>query len=180
MGRFRGRRRQWRDCRSQSARLVIPRKPLDRYRSISSLPVRAGGFLSKKLTRFHASSDRFDHATPTRVDPLIRCCVEQNRARIGVAGAIRTFFRQIPVALKFLNETSGCAEIRDFASLYLCNICPQKGLRGFRRGCLMLPVRNSSVLIGVRRRGASRGRPVLGGSLKSLAFMRECPKARSG
>lgn len=31
----------------------------------------------------------------------------------------------------------------------------------------------------LRRRGASRGRPVLGGSLKSLAFMRVCPKARS-
>ncbi len=31
----------------------------------------------------------------------------------------------------------------------------------------------------LRRRGASRGRPVLGGSLKSLAFMRVCPKTRS-
>jgi hypothetical protein len=44
----------------------------------------------------------------------------------------------------------------------------------------LLPVQGCSVIVISRRRGASRGRPVLGGSLKSLAFMRECPKARSG
>jgi hypothetical protein len=43
----------------------------------------------------------------------------------------------------------------------------------------LLRVQKSSVIVIGRRRGASRGRPVLGGSLKSLAFMRECPKARS-
>jgi hypothetical protein len=44
----------------------------------------------------------------------------------------------------------------------------------------LLRVQKPSVIVMLRRRGASRGRPVLGGSLKSLAFMRECPKARSG
>ena len=44
----------------------------------------------------------------------------------------------------------------------------------------LLRVQGPSVIVMLRRRGASRGRPVLGGSLKSLAFMRECPKARSG
>src|SRR5215475_1849589 len=38
------------------------------------------------------------------------------------------------------------------------------------RSVLLLCVQGRSVIVSERRRGASRGRPVLGGSLKSLAF----------
>ena len=42
----------------------------------------------------------------------------------------------------------------------------------------LLRVQESSVIVILRRRGHPEVVP-LGGSLKSLAFMRECPKARS-
>ena len=54
----------------------------------------------------------------------------------------------------------------------------RRGRQPFR-AVPLLRVQSPSVIVMLRRRGASRGRPVLGGSLKSLAFMRECPKARS-
>jgi hypothetical protein len=63
---------------------------------------------------------------------------------------------------------------------YLCNTHPKTVCRVPFRAVPLLRVHGASVIVMLRRRGASRGRPVLGGSLKSLAFMRECPKARSG
>jgi hypothetical protein len=63
---------------------------------------------------------------------------------------------------------------------YLCNTHPKTVCRIPFRAVPLLRVHGASVIVILRRRGASRGRPVLGGSLKSLAFMRECPKARSG
>jgi hypothetical protein len=63
---------------------------------------------------------------------------------------------------------------------YLCNTHPKTVCRVPFRVVPLLRVHGASVIVKLRRRGASRGRPVLGGSLKSLAFMRECPKARSG
>ena len=62
---------------------------------------------------------------------------------------------------------------------YLCNTRQQTRVPSPFRAVPLLPVHFASVIVSVRRRGASRGRPVLGGSLKSLAFMRVCPKARS-
>jgi hypothetical protein len=76
--------------------------------------------------------------------------------------------------------TKACDESSITAACYLCNTLPKTaGLAPFR-AVPLLCVQNSSVIVTVRRRGASRGRPVLGGSLKSLAFLRERPKARSG
>ena len=63
---------------------------------------------------------------------------------------------------------------------YLCNTHPKTVCRIPFGVVPLLRVQGASVIVALRRRGASRGRPVLGGSLKSLAFMRECPKARSG
>jgi hypothetical protein len=63
---------------------------------------------------------------------------------------------------------------------YLCNTHPKTVCRVLSGAVPLLRVQGASVIVMLRRRGASRGRPVLGGSLKSLAFMRECPKARSG
>jgi len=76
--------------------------------------------------------------------------------------------------------TKACDESSITAACYLCNTLPKTaGLAPFR-AVPLLCVQKSSVIVTVRRRGASRGRPVLGGSLKSLAFLRERPKARSG
>ena len=80
---------------------------------------------------------------------------------------------------KYLLKTIGCSKVLITAACYLCNTLRKRGgVRAF--GAVpLLRVQKSSVIVMRRRRGASRGRPVLGGSLKSLAFMRECPKARS-
>jgi hypothetical protein len=63
---------------------------------------------------------------------------------------------------------------------YLCNTRPKTVGSASFSVVPLLRVKGPSVIVMLRRRGASRGRLVLGGSLKSLAFMRECPKARSG
>jgi hypothetical protein len=44
----------------------------------------------------------------------------------------------------------------------------------------LLRVHGPSVIVVTRRRGASRSRPVLGRSLKSLAYTRVSPMARAG
>ena len=46
-------------------------------------------------------------------------------------------------------------------SLQFCNKLPQNGRNSFKPAHLLLPVRNCSALINLRRRGASRSRPVL-------------------
>ena len=81
---------------------------------------------------------------------------------------------------KQIDITIAYAKSRITGACYLCNTHPKTpGLRPF--GAVpLLRVQKPSVIVMLRRRGASRGRPVLGGSLKSLAFMRVCPKARSG
>ena len=91
-------------------------------------------------------------------------------ATIGVSiGAIRNY----------RIETISCRETSITNTCYLCNTLRKTGGVGPLRAVPLLRVQKSSVIVITRRRGASRGRPVLGGSLKSLAFMRECPKARS-
>jgi hypothetical protein len=80
---------------------------------------------------------------------------------------------------KCLYKTITYEESSITVACYLCNTHRKR--RGVRllEAVPLLRVQMSSVIVILRRRGASRGRPVLGGSLKSLAFMRECPKARS-
>lgn len=77
-------------------------------------------------------------------------------------------------------RTMACGESLIAAACYLCNTLSKTACSNPFRAVPLLLVQVPSVIVMLRRRGASRGRPVLGGSLKSLAFMRECPKARSG
>lgn len=56
------------------------------------------------------------------------------------------------------------------SACYLCNTLRETRVIGPFRSVLLLCVQGRSVIVTERRRGASRGRPVLGGSLKSLAF----------
>jgi hypothetical protein len=73
-----------------------------------------------------------------------------------------------------------CDESSITVACYLCNTLPKTLGLDPLEAVPLLRVQSPSVIVMLRRRGASRGRPVLGGSLKSLAFLRECPKARSG
>ena len=81
---------------------------------------------------------------------------------------------------KYAYKTMACREGAITSACYLCNTHPKTDCRNPSEAVPLLRVQKSSVIVMLRRRGASRGRPALGGSLKSLAFMRECPKARSG
>jgi len=76
-------------------------------------------------------------------------------------------------------KTMPCSESAITSACYLCNTHPKTDCGKVLEAVPLLRVQKSSVIVMLRRRGASRGRPVLGGSLKSLAFMRVCPKARS-
>jgi hypothetical protein len=80
---------------------------------------------------------------------------------------------------KYLIETMAYKESSITTACYLCNTRRKRRGVGRFGAVPLLRVQTLSVIVILRRRGASRGRPVLGGSLKSLAFMRECPKARS-
>ena len=100
----------------------------------------------------------------------------KTRCRLSAA----TFCQSNGTFQKSLFKTNPCNESSITSACYLCNT--RRKRRGVTRfeAVPLLRVQKSSVIVMARRRGASRGRPVLGGSLKSLAFMRECPKARSG
>jgi len=80
---------------------------------------------------------------------------------------------------KYLGKTIAYKESSITSACYLCNTRRKRRGVGRFRAVPLLRVQTLSVIVILRRRGASRGRPVLGGSIKSLAFMRECPKARS-
>jgi hypothetical protein len=102
------------------------------------------------------------------------------RGKAGQLAACATICTLNGTNRKPLCGTKACDESSITAACYLCNTLPKTaGLARFP-AVPLLCVQKSSVIVMLRRRGASRGRPVLGGSLKSLAFLRECPKARSG
>jgi hypothetical protein len=94
-------------------------------------------------------------------------------------GAATTAAARFGAISKYRIETISCRKLSITSPCYLCNTRWKRGGVGLLEAVPLLPVQKSSVIVITRRRGASRGRPVLGGSLKSLAFMRECPKARS-
>jgi hypothetical protein len=81
---------------------------------------------------------------------------------------------------KTADITISCTKSPITDACYLCNTYPKTPGHHPFAAVPLLRVQKPSVIVMLRRRGASRGRPVLGGSLKSLAFMRVCPKARSG
>jgi len=88
--------------------------------------------------------------------------------------------RQIELIEQQLERTRAWRESSIAAACYLCNtLSKTAGVAPFR-AVPLLRVQGPSVIVMLRRRGASRGRPVLGGSLKSLAFLGGSPKARSG
>src|SRR5436190_8934042 len=60
-----------------------------------------------------------------------------------------------------------CGVSSGSAACYLCNRSPETRRLRPSEAVPLLRVQKSSVIVTVRRRGASRGRPVLGGSLKS-------------
>lgn len=71
---------------------------------------------------------------------------------------------------EYLCITMACDKILRRSACYLCNTHRKRGCESLFGAVPLLRVQNASVIVTVRRRGASRGRPVLGGSLKSLAF----------
>src|SRR6266540_1485799 len=101
------------------------------------------------------------------------------RARAACCGAHTDKRVSTGTIQNYRIETMPCRETSITNACYLCNTLRKRGKAGPFEAVPLLRVQKSSVIVIERRRGASRGRPVLGGSLKSLAFMRECPKARS-
>ena len=102
---------------------------------------------------------------------------EERKSRAGAAHATISVSNQ--AIDKSLYKTMACSESAITSACYLCNTHPKTDCGKPPEAVPLLRVQKSSVIVMLRRRGASRGRPVLGGSLKSLAFMRVCPKARS-
>ena len=80
----------------------------------------------------------------------------------------------------FTEISNACEKSLITLACYLCNTRLKTRCSVAFQAVPLLRVHLPSVIVIERRRGASQGRPVLGGSLKSLAFMRVCPKARSG
>ena len=92
-----------------------------------------------------------------------------------VAVRASTVAVSIETIRKYRIETVSCSETSITNACYLCITLRKTGGHRSLEAVPVLRVQKSSVIVIERRRGASRGRPVLGGSLKSLAFMRECP-----
>jgi len=76
------------------------------------------------------------------------------------------------VVSKTLNKTNSWSESSITAECYLCNTRLKTRARQRFQAVPLLRVHVRSVIVFVRRRGASRGRPVLGGSLKSTCATR--------
>jgi hypothetical protein len=75
---------------------------------------------------------------------------------------------------KHSDETKAYDESSIIAACYLCNTLPKTAWRIWFRAVPLLRVQKPSVIVMLRRRGASRGRPVIGGSLKSTHATRIC------
>ena len=116
------------------------------------------------------------------VDGAARFGSESSRemGRPSDQGAHATFRSANGTNRKNGYRTNTCDESLIAVACHLCNTLPKTACPALFRAVPLLRVQKPSVIVMLRRRGASRGRPVIGGSLKSLAFMRECPKARSG
>ena len=73
---------------------------------------------------------------------------------------------------KYRIKTVSCRETSITNACYLCNTLWKRGGLRSLEAVPLLRVQKSSVIVITRRRGASRGRPVLGGSLKSTRATR--------
>jgi hypothetical protein len=116
---------------------------------------------------FAGAAARFGANRAREVKPADRLPVQRSAHQNGANG-------------KQFGQTKACEESSITVACYLCNTLPKTACQPVLGAVPLLRVQMPSVIVMLRRRGASRGRPVIGGSLKSLAFMRECPKARSG
>ena len=69
-------------------------------------------------------------------------------------------------------KSIACEKAAITTACFLCNTRRKTRETALHSAVPLLPVQGPSVILTLRRRGASRGRPVLGGSLKFLAFSR--------
>ena len=89
------------------------------------------------------------------------------RRRTGVMAAFAMHSAANGTIPEYLFKTKACSDVLRRSACYLCNTHRKTGCAGPFEAVPLLRVQNASVIVTVRRRGASRGRPVLGGSLKS-------------
>jgi hypothetical protein len=137
--------------RRELTRLCVPRS-LRRRRLASSIvsimrTMRGCGFGDPAFDSMREGSADWD------ANRLLRCH-RHNRESIGTNQ-------------KYLTETITCREPSITNACYLCNTLRKRGGGSPFEAVPLLRVQESSVIVITRRRGASRGRPVLGGSLKS-------------
>jgi hypothetical protein len=83
------------------------------------------------------------------------------------AAPTATIGESIGTIRKYRMETMVCRKTSITSACYLCNTLRKRGRVWMFEVVPLLRVQKSSVIVIERRRGASRGRPVLGGSLKS-------------
>jgi hypothetical protein len=128
-----------------------------------------GSEATLRLVRAPGAKDRF--GLRARTDSVSRFDAVESPA-VGnpcVQCPARQFGRQIKL-FKNIYRTIACKECSITVACYLCNTIPKTLSLPRFEAVPLLRVQGASVIVSVRRRGASRGRPVLGGSLKSLAF----------
>jgi len=139
------------------------------------------GFLACSRAREVVCSDQCSIASPVEQAHFERMQASDSRAgfavetvdlrrRTGARAAFAMHAAANGTIREYLYITETCAEVLRRSACYLCNTHRKRGCASLFEAVPLLRVQNASVIVTVRRRGASRGRPVLGGSLKSLAL----------
>src|ERR1700724_2685893 len=108
-------------------------------------------------------------AAAGRIRGSIRDETGGRRWKTGGQGAHPSICRRNGTNRKQSVGSKTCDESSITVACYLCNTLPKTACRVPFRAVPLLRVQKPSVIVMLRRRGASRGRPVIGGSLKSLA-----------
>jgi hypothetical protein len=104
-----------------------------------------------------------------RFGPFDSVPIGVRRGRPVEPAAGTTIRGQDVAELKLSYKTSACSESRGTVACHLCNTHSKTQCRSRSEVVPLLRVNMPSVIVMMRRRGASRGRPVLAGSLQSLA-----------
>ena len=97
----------------------------------------------------------------------IRQRVSGQRGKRAGRGANATIRTANGTNRKQYCKTKTCSESAITPACYLCNTLPKTACSAAFEAVPLLRVQGCSVIVIRRRRGASRGRPVIGGSLKS-------------
>ena len=95
----------------------------------------------------------------------IRCRWRSVKRKTRQAGAHATICMTNGTIQKHPDKTKACEESPITVACYLCNTRPKTICPTPLWAVPLLRVQSPSVIVMLRRRGASRGRPVLGGSL---------------